>query len=105
MNYERKSVPDDVNILTNDHYVGKPITLDFAGVSGGVVKAGTPISAAGVSANTADAVGVLLADVYAERPIGTIVIHGFIDAAKAQANSGVTIDAAVKAALPLVAFL
>nr|DAD63389.1 MAG TPA: hypothetical protein [Caudoviricetes sp.] len=105
MIFERKSVPGDVNILANDHYVGKPITLDFTGVSDGVVKAGAPISAAGVSANTADAVGILLADVYAERPIGTIVIHGFIDAAKAKDNSGVTIDAAVKAALPMVAFL
>lgn len=105
MNYERKNVPGDVNILANDHYVGKPITLNFTGIDGGVVKAGTPISAAGVSANTADAVGVLLCDVFAERPIGTIVIHGFIDTAKAQANSGVTIEAAVKTALPMVAFL
>lgn len=105
MNFERKIVPGDVNILANDHYVGKSITLDFTGVSGGIVKAGTPISAAGVAANTAGAVGILLSDVYGERPIGTIVIHGFIDAAKAQANSGVTIDAAVKTALPMVAFL
>lgn len=105
MIYERKSVPGDVNILANDHYVGKPITLDFTGVSAGVVKAGTPVSAAGVAANTADAVGILLSDVYTERPIGTIVIHGFIDTDKAQANSGVTIDAAVKTALPMVAFL
>lgn len=105
MNFEHKNVPGDVNILANDHYVGRPITLDFAGVSGGVVKAGTPISAAGVAANTADAVGILLTDVYTERPIGTVVIHGFVDTAKAQTNSGVTIDAAAKTALPMIAFL
>lgn len=105
MKFEQKSVPGDVNILANDHYAGKPVTLATAAFTDGVVKAGTPISAAGAVANTADAVGILLTDVYDERPIGTVIVHGFIDTAKAQTHSGVTIDATVKTALPMVAFL
>lgn len=105
MIYEKTVVPGDVNILANDHYVGKPMTLNFADVTGGVVKAGTPMAATGVAANDATAIGVLLSDVYAQRPIGTVVIHGFIDSKKAQTHSGVTVAATAKTALPLVAFL
>ncbi len=69
MKYERTTVSGDVMILANDHYVGKPITLDFDDVEGGVVKAGTPMAATGVVAtttpgvedapDTSDAVGIL----------------------------------------------
>lgn len=95
-------------ILYNDHYVGRPITVDLTGVTGGVMKAGTPLAADGGAAVTtesaSDAVGILLYDVDANNPNGTIVIHGFIDTAKAQAHSGVTVDAATKAALPMILF-
>lgn len=99
---------DTTEILYNDHFVGKPITVDLTGVSGGVMKAGTPLAADGGAAvtteSTSDAVGVLLYDVSADNPNGTIVIHGFIDTAKAQAHSGVTVDAATKTALKMILF-
>jgi hypothetical protein len=95
-------------ILANDHYVAVPKALDFTGNTDGVFKAGTPIGADGKAAVTtsdvSNAVGILLSDVTADNPNGTIIIHGFIDTAKAQAHSGVTVDAAAKSALPMVLF-
>ena len=81
------------------------ITLDFAGVTGGVVKAGSPISAAGVVANTADAVGILYTDVHEDNPNGTIIkAFACVNEANANANAGITIAEAVKTALPLIVF-
>lgn len=99
-----------VEILFNDHKVCTRKVLDFTGNAEGVFKAGTPIGADGKAAvtsgdpATSNAIGVLLHDVEQDNPNGTIVIHGFIDTAKAQANSGVTVDDATKAALPLILF-
>lgn len=99
-----------VEILFNDHFAAKRKVLDFTGISSGVIKAGTPIGADGKPAVTSgtpaasNAIGILLHDTYSDDPNGTIVIHGFIDTAKAQTNSGVTIDAETKAALPMVQF-
>ena len=81
------------------------ITLDFAGVADGVVKAGSPISAAGVVANTADAVGVLYTDVYKENPNGTIIkAFACVNEANCNANSGLTLAAEAKSAMPLIVF-
>lgn len=86
---------------------GIPITLDFTAVTDSidgvkVVKAGTPLSKAGVVANTADAAGVLISDVFENRPIGTILKKAYINKARAQEHSGVTIDDAVLDALPMI---
>ena len=109
MKYERKTILGDVNILKNDHYAGRPLTVDFTGITEGAVAAGTPMAANGTVATTTEGVsnvvGVLLSDVYADRPIGTIVVHGFIDVQAAEGHSHVTIDDATKAALPMIAFL
>lgn len=81
------------------------ITLDFSGVTGGVVKAGSPISAAGVVANTADAVGILYTDVYEENPNGTIIkAFACVNEANCNANSGLTIAEAAKTTLNLIVF-
>jgi hypothetical protein len=87
----------------------KEITLDFTAVvanSDGqyIVKAGSPISAAGVVDNATAPIGILLSDVYKERPIGTIITHGIVNLANCNSNSGLTIAAAVKTALPLISF-
>lgn len=103
MEYE-KIVANDVEILKRPPFEGIPITLDFTDVSGGIVKAGTPISAAGVADNTASAIGILLHDVTIDRPQGTVLKKAYINTAVAQAHSGVTIAAAVKTALPMVVF-
>lgn len=81
------------------------IELDFSAVQGGVVKAGTPISAKGVAANTADAIGILYTDVYEENPNGTIIrAFACVNEANCSANSGLTLSEAAKGALPLIVF-
>lgn len=108
MQFETVTYGADVQILKRPPFEGTAITLDFTNVTavGGkkVVKAGSPISAAGVVANTEDAVGILLFDVEEARPQGTILKKAYINTAVAQAHSGVTIAAAVKAALPMIVF-
>lgn len=82
-----------------------PITLASTAFTNGVVKAGTPISASGTVANTADAVGILLNDTYAENPNGSLVkAFAVINLTVANANAGITIADAVKTALPLIVF-
>lgn len=82
-----------------------PITLDFTGVTGGVVKAGSPIDADGVVDNVTDPIGILLNDVYAENPNGTILkAFGAVNLANAESNSGLTIASAVKTALSNIYF-
>jgi len=110
MNFSQTSITSPLEILANDHYVGIPATLDFTAVvadseGNKIVKAGTPINAAGVVDNLTAPVGILLFDVYSGNPNGTLVIHGFIDTAKAQTQSGVTLIAATKTALGLIKFL
>ena len=80
-----------------------PVTI--TGFSDGGCKAGSPIGADGAVANSASAVGILLYDVYEENPNGSL-IKGFavVNTANAEANAGLTIDDAVKTALPMVIF-
>ena len=71
----------------------------------GVCKAGSPIDVDGAVANSEDAIGILLYDVYEENPNGSIVkAYATINLANAEANSGLTIDDAVKTALANVTF-
>ena len=80
-----------------------PVTItDF---TNGVCKAGSPINEDGEVANSEEAVGILLYDVYEENPNGSIVkAYATINLANAEANSGLTIDDAVKTALANVTF-
>lgn len=104
MKTTRAAVSADPVVLYNSEYVGDAITLDAASFTEGVCKAGTPIGLGGVVANDATALGVLLHDVYEERPQGTIVIGGYIHTERAQQNSGVTIADAAKNAMKNVVF-
>ena len=109
MIYEATAISGDVEILKRPPFEGIAITLDFSGVSAGndgrkVVKAGSPISAAGVVANGATAIGILLHDVDSDRPQGTILKKAYLNTAVAQAHCGLTYNAAVKTALPMVVF-
>ena len=105
MGYATKAAGGDVEILYNSEYVGDAMTLDAAAFTDGVCKAGTPLAASGVKATGADVAGILLHDVYQERPQGTVVIGGYIHTAAAQKHSGVTISDAVKTALKNVVFM
>lgn len=104
MGYNHAAVADGVEILYNSEYVGKAVTLDSAAFTEDVCKAGTPISAAGAVANGAEAMGILLSDVYQSRPQATVVIGGYINTAVAQKHSGVAIAEAAKEALKNVVF-
>ena len=110
MQFEQTKYVGDVQILKRKPFEAIPMTLDFTSVvtklANGkkVVKAGTPIGATGVKDNTATVVGILLHDVTEDRPQGTLLKKAYIDTAVAQEHSGVTIEAAVKTALPMIVF-
>lgn len=110
MQYEQTEYVGDVQILKRKPFEAIPMTLDFTSVvtklTNGkkVVKAGTPIGSTGVADNTATVVGILLHDVTEDRPHGTLLKKAYIDTAVAQSHSGVTIEAAVKTALPMIVF-
>ena len=110
MQYEQTEYVGDVQILKRKPFEAIPMTLDFSSVetklANGkkVVKAGTPIGSTGVADNTATVVGILLHDVTEDRPQGTLLKKAYIDTAVAKAHSGVTIETAVKAALPMIVF-
>ena len=110
MQYEQTEYVGDVQILKRKPFEAIPMTLDFTSVvtklANGkkVVKAGTPIGATGTVDNTATVVGILLHDVTEDRPQGTLLKKAYINTAVAQAHSGVTIESAVKTALPMIVF-
>ena len=110
MQFEQTKYVGDVQILKRKPFEGIPMTLDFALVESKlangkkVVKAGTPIGAAGVADNTATVVGILLHDVTEDRPQGTLLKKAYINTAVAERHSGVTYNAGVKTALPMVVF-
>ena len=110
MQYEQTKYVGDVQILKRKPFEAIPMTLDFTSVetklANGkkVVKAGTPIGATGTVDNTATVVGILLHDVTEDRPQGTLLKKAYINTEVAKAHSGVTIEAAVKTALPMIVF-
>lgn len=110
MQYEETSYAADAGILKRLPFEGIPATLDFDAVTDvndngvKIVKAGTPIGSAGVVDNTATVVGILLTDVIATRPQGTLLKKAYINTEVAEAHSGVTYADAVKTALPMVVF-
>ena len=104
MIYNETPLTGGVEILASKDFQAVPIKV-AAPETGTVVKAGTPLTAAGASTTGANAVGVLLYDVdTAKNPNGAAVVQGIIDATKAQAHSGVTYAAALYTALPGVVF-
>lgn len=107
MNFSENSVVGAKEILKRK--LGGEYTVEMTipanSFTNGVLKAGSPISSAGAVANTSSAVGIVLNDVYAERPIATVVkAFAVINTANANANAGITIADAVKTALPLIVF-
>lgn len=96
-----------VEILNRKEFEGVSMTLDFTNVSANadgeyVVKAGTPINKVGVAVSESPwtgAVGILLHDVYKERPQGTILTEAYIHTTRAQANCGLTYNAALVTAM------
>lgn len=108
MKFSNTAIAGGIEILASNDYQAVPIkvaTPSGEGVTTTVVKAGTPLTAAGASTTGANAVGVLLYDVdTAENPNGAAVVQGIINSTKAQAHSGVTYASALYTALPGIVF-
>ena len=99
MKFTTANVAGTVEILAADDFIGIPIKVTETGV----VKAGTPLTAAGKkTGDGSGAAGILLYDVDAAvNPNGTIVVQGVINQNKAEEYAGVTYDAsALKTAVP-----
>ena len=104
MNFAKTSYAGTIEILASNDFQAIPVKVATPG-EGTVVKAGTPLTDAGVSTTGSGAIGVLLYDVdTAKNPNGAAVVQGIIDATKAQAHSGVTYASALYSALPGVVF-
>lgn len=104
MVFSKTSYGGTIEILASADHKSIPIKVATP-ASGTVVKAGTPLTAAGASTTGANAVGILLYDVdTARNPNGAAVVQGIIDANKAQTYSGVTYADALYAALPGIVF-
>ena len=82
-----------------------PVTVATASFSNGVCKAGTPLDANGAIANTADAKGILLDNVFDDDPNGALIV-GFatVNVANAESNSGLTYATEMKSALSNIIF-
>lgn len=103
MKLKSKEIGSNVEILAADEFAAVPVKC--AGTA--VLKAGTPLTAAGAAAlNGSGAVGILLYDVDpTENPNGAMVVQGVVDYAKAKANAGITATAAtLSAAIPGICF-
>ena len=104
MRYADTSVAGNVEILAANDFQAIPIKVATP-QSGTVVKAGSPLTAAGAVTTASGAVGILLYDVdTAENPNAALVVAGIIDSTKAQAHSAVTYVSALYEALPAVIF-
>ena len=103
MNLEVKDIGSNVEILAADEFTAIPIKC----VGSSVLKAGTPVTAAGAAAlDGSSAIGILLYDVDPSvNPNGAAVVQGVVDYAKAKANAGITATAAtLQAAIPAIYF-
>ena len=105
MKMSKKVIGGTYEILAAAYFQANPITVAAPG-EGTIVKAGTPLTASGVATTGSDAVGILLYDVdTAANPNGAAVWFGAIDAAKAQAISGIDYSMSdLKVALPPINF-
>lgn len=108
MKIENASFGTGTEILNRPPYKGVSMTIDFSAVTADattgekVVKAGTPIDKDGNPVKATPwtgAVGILLIDVYEERPQGTILTEAYIHTGRAQTNSGLTYDGALVTAM------
>ena len=108
MKIENASFGTGTEILNRPPYKGVSMTIDFSTVTADtttgkkIVKAGTPIDKDGNPVKATPwtgTVGILLIDVYEERPQGTILTEAYIHTGRAQTNSGLTYDGALVTAM------
>lgn len=107
MNVDTLAIATEPVILNRKENEAVPMTVDFTNVTAGsdgikVVKAGTPVNGNGVpvvETPWTGAVGILMHDVYEDRPQGACLKKAYINKARAEANSGLTYNAALITAL------
>lgn len=97
-------VTDEVNILKRPGFEAIPITLDSTAFTNGICKAGAPIGVGGIIKNDKNCIGILMNDVYADRPQGTILKKAYVRNAVITEHYGTAIADTAKAALPMVIF-
>ena len=103
MKFASETIGGGVEILASKDYQAIPAKVATP-VTGTLVKAGSPLTDAGVVTTGSGAVGILLYDVdTAENPNGALVVQGIINAKVAQEHSGVTYSS-IEAALPGIIF-
>lgn len=110
MKIDTLAVGAEEEILNRKEFQAVANTIDFSGVSDTdsnglkVVKAGTPVDKDGKPVKStpwANAVGILLHDVYEDRPQTAVLKQAYINTTRAQKNSKLTYDGALAAALNL----
>lgn len=110
MKIDTLAVSAEEEILNRKEFQAVANTVDFTNVSDvasnglKVVKAGTPVDKDGnpvKSTPWANSVGILLHDVYEDRPQTAVLKQAYIHVTRAQKNSGLTYDGALAAALNL----
>lgn len=108
MKIDSLSVSTKQIILNRKEFEATANTIDFTNVTEDtttgkkVVKAGTPINKDGEPVQTTPwtgAVGILLHDTYEDRPQQAVLKKAYIHTKRAQANCGLTYDAALITAL------
>lgn len=105
MQVKTKNITTTLEVLKRKLGAEYLVPITVTGFTDGVCRAGSPIGADGTVQNGANAVGILLNDVYEQNPNGSLVkAFAVINTANAEANAGLTIDSAVKTALPMVIF-
>ncbi len=110
MRIDTLKIGSEEEILNRKEFQAVANTVDFSSVSDTadnglkIVKAGTPVGKDGkpiTETPWANAYGILLHDVYEDRPQTAVLKQAYIHVARAQKNSGLTYDGALAAALNL----
>lgn len=112
MQYETTSLNAQVEILNRPPFEAVSMTLDFTTsdtdekTGKKMLKAGTVISKDGTKISTpwTDVAGILLFDVYEDRPQGTLLKKAYINRTVAEKHATVTYDATLATALPMIVF-
>ena len=105
MKFAKTSYAGTIEILASNDFQAIPVKVADPSGNPGVVKAGTPLTDAGVSTTGSGAIGILLYDVdTSKNPNGAAVVQGIIDSTKAQAHSEVSYVSALYEALPGIIF-
>lgn len=110
MRIDTLKVGAEEEILNRKEFQAVANTVDFSSVSDiadnglKIVKAGTPVDKDGKPIKEtpwANAYGILLHDVYEDRPQSAVLKQAYIHAGRAQKHSGLKYDAALVSALNL----